>query len=239
MSALKVNFLRMNFRLEHFDSMSVTQLLKTMSKSKLTMVILKGVFTDSQLQLFFAINSSFHDHIPYTLAYSLALLAFLRISKLVPPTEITFDINKHLVMRDVQLLSDGLLVHLKWTKNLQRSDQFHVVKVPRLSDRLAMCPVMAYLKRKHSAIGPTSIPLTERNLGMRMAVILTRMKLRNAGLTFHAFRRTGVTISFGQNVPLQAIRAHGAWASDTVWQYVKHTNEATSIVPSALATILA
>ena len=34
-----------------------------------------------------------------------------------------------------------------------------------------------------------------------------------------------ITSSFNQNVPLQVIRACGAWVSDVIWQYVKHTNQ--------------
>ena len=38
-------------------------------------------------------------------------------------------------------------------------------------------------------------------------------------------------MSFSQNIPYQAIRVYGAWASDAIWQYVKHTNKVTLIVP--------
>ena len=148
-------------------------------------------------------------------------------------------------MADIHLQKDALVINLKWAKNLQRTDQYHIIKVPRLPDRPPMCPVMAFLRRRHPTDTPSSPviaarhgPLTERRLCERMALVLARMKLSNEGLTFHSFRRTGVTIAFSNNVPLQAIRAHGAWASDAVWQYVKHTDKTTSVVPAALASIL-
>ena len=80
--------------------------------------------------------------------------------------------------------------------------------------------------------------MMEGMLRARMAQILVRMNLAQTGLSFHAFRRTGVTLAFANKVPMQAIRAHGAWASDAVWQYLKHTHGVTQIVPAALATVL-
>ena len=56
------------------------------------------------------------------------------------------------------------------------------------------------------------------------------MGLDKSGLTFHAFRRTGATLGCAQKVPLQATRAHGAWDSDTVRQYIKHIYQAMAIV---------
>ena len=70
-----------------------------------------------------------------------------------------------------------------------------------------------------------------------MQQILVRMNMSQAGLSFHALRRTGMTLAFANQVPMEAIRAHGAWASDAVWQYLKHTDQVTKIVPQALATV--
>ena len=78
--------------------------------------------------------------------------------------------------------------------------------------------------------------MTERALCVRMMVILSRMNLFHAGLSFHTLCRTGVTLAFANRVPVQTIRAHGAWASDAVWQYLKHMDQVTKIVPQALAT---
>ena len=234
-SALKANYLRLGWPIQAFDNIRVKDLFKRLSKKKPSRVIPKGVFTVTQLHTFFLINNSYPDHIPYALAYSLAVFGFLRISNLAPPSESTFDGEKQLTMADIRLQQDALVINLKWAKNLQRTDQHHIIKVPRLPNRHAMCPVMAFLRRRHPTDTPSSPliaarqgPLTEKRLRERMALVLARMKLSNEGLTFHSFRRTGVTITFSNNVPLQAIRAHGAWASDAAWQYVKHTDKITS-----------
>ena len=60
------------------------------------------------------------------------------------------------------------------------------------------------------------IPLTERKVHGRLEVILKKMGLRKCGFSFHAFRGMGATLAFGEEVPLQAIRAHGAWAPDAL-----------------------
>ena len=136
-------------------------------------------------------------------------------------------------------------MHIKWAKNLQRSDQFHVIRLPIIHTRLHMCPstlVAELLKvnqfHKHAPlIAVRGVPLTKRKLCERLHVILRKMGLDKCGLTLHAFRRSGASLAFAQEILLEAIRAHGAWASDAVWQYFKHTDQVTAIVPSVLCEV--
>ena len=200
---------------------------------------------DTWLDTFFRLNAACEDYVPYALAFSLALLAFLRISNLVPASPYGFDSDRQLTMGDINRERQFLVIHLKWAKNLQRTDQFHIVRVPRLPNRPYMCPVRLFELVLHTRPLLVGAPLlmrcgeglTEGMLRNRMSLILGRMGLAKEGITFHAFRRTGVTMAFANQVPLQAIRARGAWGSDAVWQYLKHTNKVTTIVPTALATV--
>ena len=57
------------------------------------------------------------------------------------------------------------------------------------------------------------------NVVTRLATKLVRMKLSNAGLSVHAFRRTCITLELANKIPVEAIRAHGTWGSDAEWQY--------------------
>ena len=72
--------------------------------------------------------------------FYLGLFAYLRISNLVPPSEESFDLDKHLVLGDVKCEPDGLALHLKWAKNLRRSDQYHIVRVSKMEEHPFMCP---------------------------------------------------------------------------------------------------
>ena len=56
--------------------------MRSLAKAK---IIQKGVMSVSQLHMFFSINSTLLDHVPFALAYSLTLFAFLRIFNLVAP----------------------------------------------------------------------------------------------------------------------------------------------------------
>ena len=155
--------------------------------------------------------------------------------RLVPPRMQAFDQHKQLVVGDVKCEADGLVIHLKWAKNLQRSDQYQVVRVPCMKGQEAFCPHYHFVQRVRSqGYFPTAplvmlagAPMTDAMLRIRMREILVRMNLSQAGMSFHAFRRTGITLAFTKQVPVQAIRAHGAWASNAVWQYLKHTDQVT------------
>ena len=106
--------------------------MKSLAHSKPTRVIPKGVLSISQIHIFFQIDAALPHYYPYALAFSLGLFAYLHISNLVPPTESSFDANRQLVLADIKCEPDGLALHLKWAKNLQRSDQYHIVRVPRI-----------------------------------------------------------------------------------------------------------
>ena len=63
---------------------------------------------------------------------------------LVLPTELTLDRNKQLTFGDVKVEQDGLLIHLKWAKNLQRSYKYYVLKIPRIPGRPMLCPFCTF-----------------------------------------------------------------------------------------------
>ena len=57
-------------------------------------------------------------------------------------------------------------------------------------------------------------------------------------LTFHSFRRTGATWAFQHGVPLEHIKSHGTWASDSVYAYLHASVSVLSPVASAFKTAL-
>ena len=81
------------------------------------------------------------------------------------------------------------------------------------------------------------VPVTEHQVIERLAAKVRVMGLQDRGLMFHALRRTRLTIVFQNQVPMESIRANRAWASNTVWQCLKHTDSVTSVVVYTLATL--
>ena len=206
----------------------------------------KGVLTAPQVDLMFRINRTLPDYQPYAAAFSLGFYACLHISNVVPAGKWGFDGKRHLTRADITFDSAGAMVFLKWAKNLQRADQFHQVRVPKIDTKPHLCPIRALADILRQEPGLPESPLivwkarliTEAQVRQRLDKIVTLMGLRSVGLSFHALRSLAVTLAFGTNVPLQHIRAHGAWRSNAIWHYVKQSDRVTRIVPDALQALL-
>ena len=243
-SSLKQYMKKVGYRTTSFDHETVKRLLHAISRIPVT-VIPKGVFNVEQIDALFKVNQSMNTLTPYVATFALGLFAFLRISNLVPVASDAFDYGKQLIDDDIIWGPNGAKVKIRWAKNLQRSDQYHEVAVPRLRARPHICPtrILAHLLANHhrnscrALIAWNGFVLTERQLRERLAHIVEMLGLSNRGLTFHALRRSGVTLAFQSNASMDSIQAHGAWASDSAWQYLKHTDRATERVPRALATL--
>ena len=150
----------------------------------------------NQIDLLFRLNQTFPNPLPYRVAFALAIFAMLRISNLVPSSDRHFDPNKQLIRQDITLHARGADVNIRWAKNLQRTDQHHIVRVPLISSHPYMCPARALklalargLPLPHTPlIWDTTGPMTERKLRERLSKINRVMNLQDQGLTFHALR---------------------------------------------------
>ena len=243
-SSLKQYMKRVGFSIKAFEHEAMKRLLKAIAKIP-TPIIPKGVLDVEQLDALFRINRSLDAHTPYAAAFTLGVFAFLRISNVVPANSQSFDPAKQLTRGDIIWTQSGIRIRIKWAKNLQKSDQYHEAAVPRLENRLHMCPTSILISLLASSSGLPHAPLipvrgrplTERQVRDRLAYIVELLGFANRGITFHALRRSGVTMAFHSGASIESIRAHGAWASDAVWQYVKHTERVTQRIPQALATL--
>ena len=72
-------------------------------------------------------NARFPHPVPYAVALSLGIFAFLHIYNLVPSTESKLDLQKQLLVSDVDLLETGATVMLRWGNNFQKFDHTHAV----------------------------------------------------------------------------------------------------------------
>ena len=179
-SALKANLTKLNQPVVNFEHSTFKAFMKSLIYRKPIRMIPKDILTIAQIHVFFKINASLPHYFPYALAFSLGLFAYLHISNLVPSSELTFDTNKQLPLADIKCEHDGLAVHLKWAKNLQRLDQFHIVRVPRIDQHPFLCAHYNYLQRVRSQgnypgaplIMSGGVPLTERAIRLRMKQVL-------------------------------------------------------------------
>ena len=56
---------------------------------------------------------------------------------------------------------------------------------------------------------------------------LSAMGLDPLDYGFHTFRRSGASLAFSLNVPVQFIKAQGTWQSDAVYRYIDNASYST------------
>ena len=175
-----------------------------------------------------------------------AWFGFLRISNVVPPSLSSFDASRHLTVEDVFPTELGLAITLKWSKTKQTRGRAQFVQLPRLSGH-SLCPVAAFDAVARMVPMRPQAPLFRLPHGSKQVVVTQpmlreafRLTIKGLGLsekvyTFHSMRRGGCTFAYGQAVPLEHIKVHGGWTSDSVFRYIaKKSLETTAQVPRAL-----
>ena len=172
-------------------------------------------------------NYTYMGHILKTI-YLLGFFGFLRLSNLVPHTASTFSHLKHLCKGDFFFNDKEAVILLKWTKTLQFHNQARLLRVPLLQNSLG--PVTAI--KKCLQLIPGGIfqfkifqfkmyqnwqPLTDVRVRKHLKNVLQMAGRTPDFITFHSLRRSGASLAFSQNVPLQEIQRHGTWTFDCVW----------------------
>ena len=182
-------------------------------------------------------------------AILLAFFSFLRISNLVPHTIGGYDPLKHLSRADLIFAPPGINVIVKWSKTLQNKDKIKVIKVPSLG-KSPLCPVSAV--KCVLAITPGSsnsplflvkchhrwVPLSDTRLRKFLSKVLKSLHLQSHGYTFHSLHRSGATLAFNLNVPMQDIQTHGTWTSEAVWEYITQDHNAADTVARSFHSLL-
>ena len=140
--------------------------------------------------------------------------------------------------------SSGVQLYLKWAKNLQRTDQSHVLLLPRMENEF-LCPVVT-INRLFScqSYKPTDPVLkwgdmvfTETHLRRRLALVLKMLNSPVGALTYHALRRSGASLAFNNKCSMEGIRSHGTWASDAVWSYLFANSHRVKEIPNVFREV--
>ena len=194
---------------------------------------IKAAMTPEDLLALMEVAYRYDDLLPLTVALSFGFFGYLRISNLVPQTAATFDPTRHTTVGDVFLRNEGLLVSLKWTKTRQTSRPVFM-PLPVLGSSL-ICPFRAWrlfnvatrdmdinsstplLVTTHE---PEGLIVTASMLRAMFRKALEFADLTTAGYNPHSLRRGGATFSYHAGVPIDQIKRHGTWRSDTVHQYL-------------------
>ena len=84
---------------------------------------------------------------------------------------------------------------------------------------------------------PPSNQCTDSHFRGALKLILSELSIPLVGHGFHSFRRSGATLVFDNNIPLQNIMQHGLWRSSAIWTYLQNASLAPSITPLTFASI--
>ena len=156
------------------------------------------------------------------------------MSNIAPHSSKQFGVDRHFLRQDVIFGPPGAHLVVKWTKTLQDHRSHHVIQLPEISNPL-LCPVRALKKLIQSRPLPFHYPLFPNNFPPYAQVkVLTHKNIPTQGHSFHAFRRSGATLAFDNNVSLQNIMSHGLWRSSAVWTYLQNASMAPPLSPTLL-----
>jgi len=237
-SACKHNFQAFDLNHKVFHHHQVQLLLKSFDINRPLQFKPKGIISIALLQEIINTCSILPFPVLFQAIFLFAYFSFLRISNLAPPTASSFDLTRHLTRGDVIWGPPGAHIIIKWAKSLQLRGQFQVVQIPMLHASV-LCPVKAL--KKYLSLSQVHVnqplfcningsPVTQTHIRNALATILRHLGLPPDQFTFHAFRRSGATLAFNNNVQLQNIQLHGGWRSSAIWAYLNSTHQAAGQV---------
>ena len=208
----------------------------------------KGVFDIRTLTSIIEASSLLSLGQFYSPLFLLAFFAFFRLSNLVPSSVQKFSPLIHLCRGDVIFHKNFATIVVKWSKTLQKSNQFSTIQIPVLGAS-PLCPV-SHLKRMLAILdlqpndplfaipqGSSFTVLTQSKVRKCLASILASINLSPEVYPFHTFRRSGASLAFNSNVSIQSIQKQGTWTSDTVWSYIVANPEQQGSVVSSFRSL--
>ena len=179
--------------------------------------------------------------------YLLTFFSFLGMFNILPHSSIAYDHTIHISRGDIIFSQTGATIIIKWLKTIQNRTDIRIIAIPALGKSL-LCPIAAITELLHTYPGSDNDPLFMIYNKQRLVVLtdsMARKDLKNISqtlhlnphLTFHTFRKAASTWAFHHGVPLEHIKAHGTWKSDTVWTYLQASHTVSSLFPLLLGNI--
>ena len=191
----------------------------------------KQVLTPLTLTQLIVLTNSIPLGPMYKAIFLLAFHGFLRISNLVPLSHRAFDPTRHLTREDVSITNIGISIFIKWSKTFQASRDTRLLPLASIPGS-PLCPLQAYLGLTHAYPVPRRAPmfsfmrqgrlivLSQSQVRSTLSKLLSSLGLNPKQYGFHTFRRSGASLAFSLNIPVEHIKAHGTWSSDAVWSYL-------------------
>ena len=250
-SAIKTKCSTFEINFSPWSHSRVTLMLRACSRTIVHHQQAKQVLTPHNLVALIQQLSSHPHGVMYKGLFLLAFHGFFRISNLLPKSKSKNETNRHLTRGDVSISSSGITVFLKWSKTMQASRDTRLIPLAAVPGS-PLCPLQAFLQIQQAYPVPSQSPMFSYLHNNKLVVIsqsqarqvlfksLSALGLDAKTYGFHTFRRSGASLAFSLNVPVQYIKAHGTWASDAVWAYLHESlypTVLTNTISGHLATL--
>ena len=247
-SSLKTAALRYKWDSEPLQHQLLSAYLRSISINSTFNPIPRGTFDLDTLVSISKACDKLQDPLLYRAIFLTAFFAFLHMSNIAPHSRAKFDPGRHLLRQDVIFASPGAHILLKWSKAMQNRIAHQFVQIPQLLNS-NLCPVTALKSLLDSRPLPCTSPLfvhekpgcllvIDTTIREALKSVLSHIGLLSSGFGFHAFHRSGATVAFDHQVPLEHIMAHGLWRSQAVCNYLQTSSVAPSSVPLAFASLV-
>jgi hypothetical protein len=167
---------------------------------------------------------------------------------MLPPGPLNYSILHVTPSGQIYKHHVGLLLKLKWSKTHQGAHPEIHIPLPRIQGS-RLCPTRAFQRMcavfpttsptmpllVHGALGQPPTLVTTRMLAKLLRRLICQLRLPPSQYTLHSLRQGGATYCHSLGIPVEQIKSHGTWASDTVWTYINPTHTHRSVIPTAMS----
>ena len=246
-SVLRHYFAYYSLPLQNINHKKVKMLLKAIAMNATYVPRFKCIITIPILKNIVSHCHHIKNGIVFQSIFLLAFFGYLRLASIVPSSS-KFSLHKFLLRKHFIRCPLGYKVHIPSTKTHQLYFQYHEILIPFIRNS-SLRPVTALTAMFHMyPASPDSpafviprggryVPLLAFAVRQTLAKIMMALQLQPSAFMFHAFRRSGATFSFNNNVAFEDIRLQGSWKSDAIYTYLQSTN-ASHKVASSFQTLL-
>ena len=246
-SVLRHYFAYYSLPLENINHKKVKMLLRAIAMNATYVPRFKGITTIPILKNIVTHCHHIKDGIVYQSIFLLAFFGYLRLASIVPSSS-KFSLHRVLLRKHFIKCPLGFKVHIPSTKTHQLYFQFYTIFIPFIKNS-SLCPVTALPTMFHMypaspdspafvvSRGGRYVPLLAFAVCQTLGKIIMALQLQPSAFTFHAFRCSGATFSFNNNVAFEDIRLQGSWKSDAIYTYLQSAN-APHKVASSFQTLL-
>ena len=248
-SAISLIHKHLNLECASLQSHQVVTMLRAVNQTLRSPILPKLPIT---VQLLNKLVLCCHQLGTWGLVVQCALLfcffGFLRQSNVAPRSPQLLDVTRDTLRSDVHVSPQGIRLKLKWSKTHQGAQHPIYIPLPRIQGS-HLCPVRAFHLMcaafpaqssktpllVYSCTGPPTTVVTTGMLAAQLRRLIIKLRLPPTRYTLHSLRKGGATFCHSLGIPVEQIKAHGTWTTDTVWQYINPATSHTSLIPVTMS----